>query len=297
MRMLSAAVTVVAMILAALPAGANEQTTIAITSSAVNGSTITVDGVLTLGADATEPFTISTDPQGDARVPAGGFDLGDSTVVADYSGTSPRLVVEQQIFGGMPDEDGNPPGMGFSWPIKIGDGGGDPQWLAAGSAGTNFTPSDTWWTGLCVNGEGGWICDTPVPGTVTEDAITWSVPFTMVGARAGRTVSASSAHGGRPNSFVWPSVLVTAGLISTDTATAPIEYVIPGSVEAGIAPAGTPLGAVPWSAETPFAHKTGTYQLNLPAPADAGDYAVWVRTCFGDGWEPTCVVASQPLTL
>lgn len=295
MRTLRAAVTAIALMLAALPASAGDTTTLAITNAAVDGATITVGGLLTLGADATTPFTISTDPQGDARIPAGGLDLGDSTIHADFSGSSPRLVVQQKIFGGLADD--SPSGLGFSWPIRIDAGGSEPQWLGAGSSNTNFPPSDGWWTGLCTNGADGWLCDSAVPGTVTEDAVTWSVPFNTISARPGLVVSGSTAHGGRPNAFIWPSVLVTAGPASIDTALAPSEYVIPGLVEAGLAPAGAPVGAVTWAAEGPFAHRTGTYQLKVPTPAQAGAYDLWVRSCFGDGYEPTCVTSRQPLTL
>ena len=295
MRIVKAAVTALAVVFAALPAGAGDTTTVTITNAAVDATTITVDGLLTLGADATTPLTVSTDPQGDARVPAGGLDLGDSTIHADFSGTTPRLVVQQKVFGGMGED--SPSGLGFSWPIRIDAGGSEPQWLGAGSSNTNFPPSGGWWTGVCTNGADGWLCDSAVPGTVTKEAITWAVPFNIMQARSGRVVSASPAHGGRPNAFVWPSVLVTAGSGSVDTARAPAEYLIPGLVEAGLAPAGAPVGGVTWSGEAPFSHRTGTFQLKVPTPAQPGTYDLWVRSCFGDGYEPTCVLTTQPLTL
>ena len=297
MRTISAGVAAIAIVIAALPAGAADATTLTVTSAVTNGSVITVAGLLTLGADATEPMTVSTDPQGDARVSAAGFDLDASTVVADFSSSSPRLVVRQQIFGGLADPDGNPPGQGYSWPIQIDDGGGDPLWLAAGSKGTNFLPSEGWWTGLCSISADGWLCDSPVPGSVTADAITWIVPFTMLQARAGRTVGAGTAYGGTPRSFVWPSVIVTSSTAPLDTASAAFPYLIPGLVEAGIAATGTLPSQVSFTTSAPFAHRTGQYQLTLPAPAQPGDYTIWVRSCFGDAEAPTCVLSSQPLAV
>jgi hypothetical protein len=297
MRAALAAIGALAVVLATLPAGANEATTISLDAVTANGSSLLIDGTLTLGADALEPFTLSADPQGDARVPAGGFDLGDSTVSFNFAPTQPRLVITQSLFGGAADSDGNPPGQGFSWPIQIDAGSSEPLWLAAGSKGTNFTPADNWWTGLCRVSADGWICDTPVPGAVTTDAITWEVPFNMLGAKSGRLLSASSAYGGTPRSFVWPSVLVTQSTAPTDSAAAPSPYVIPGQVEAGIAPTGTLPAQVPFTVQAPFAHKLGTYQLALAAPSSPGDYTVWVRSCWGLEDEPTCVVASQPVTL
>jgi hypothetical protein len=297
MRVLSATFAAIAIVFAALPAGANENTTLAVTNAVASGSTISVAGLLTLGADAAEPMTVSTDPQGDARFNAAGYDLGDSTVVADFSGTSPRLVVRQQIFDGLADEDGNPPGQGYSWPLQVSGAGGDPLWLGAGSRGTNFTPADSWWTGLCRLGEGGWACDTPVPGSVTGDAITWTVPFAMLQAKPGRTVEAGTVYGGTPRSFVWPSLIVTHSAAPIDSAPAVAPYLIPGLVEAGIAPAGAAPHQVNFAASAPFAHRTGEYQLSLSAPSAPGDYTVWVRSCFGDVEEPTCVLGSHPLSL
>jgi hypothetical protein len=297
MRVLNAAFAAIVVVVAALPAGADENTTLAVTGAVPSGSTITVQGLLTLGADAVEPMTVSEDPQGDARVNAAGYDLGNSTVVADFSGTSPRLVVQQQIFDGVADENGNPPGQGYSWPIAVEGAGGDPLWLAAGSRGTNFTPEDSWWTGMCTAGADGWICNTPVPGSVTSDAITWSVPFTVLQAKPGKIVGAGTAYGGSPRSFVWPSVLVTQSLAPVDSAPAAMSYLIPGLVEAGIAPAGSSPHQVAYNASGAFSHRTGEYQLNLTAPSAPGDYTVWVRSCFGDAEDPTCVLGSHPLTL
>jgi hypothetical protein len=297
MRMFSATLAAIALVFAALPAGANENSTLAVTDAVAGGSTITVQGLLTLGADATEPMTVSTDPQGDARVNAAGYDLGDSTVVADFSGSSPRLIVRQQIFDGVADGDGNPPGQGYSWPIAVDGAGGDPLWLAAGSRGTNFTPADGWWTGLCTAGADGWICGSPVPGSVTSDAITWTVPFNMLQAKPGKTVGAGTAYGGSPRSFVWPSVLVTQSTAPVDSAPAVSSYLIPGLVEAGIASTGVSPHQVAYTASAQFAHRTGEYQLSVSTPSAPGDYTIWVRSCFGDVEEPTCVLGSHPLSI
>jgi hypothetical protein len=297
MRVVSATFVAIAVAVAALPAGANENTTLAVTEAVASGSTITVAGSLTLGADAAEPMTVSQDPQGDARINAAGYDLGDSTVVADFSGTSPRLVVSQQIFDGAADGEGHPPAQGYSWPIAVEGAGGDPLWLAAGSRGTNFTPSDSWWTGMCTAGTDGWICNTPIAGSVTGDAITWTVPFSMLQAKPGKIVGAGTAYGGSPRSFVWPSVLVTQSTAPIDSAPAVLPYLIPGLVEAGVAPAGSSPHQAAYTASAPFAHRTGEYQLSVPTPSAPGDYTIWVRSCFGDAEEPTCVLGSHPLSI
>jgi hypothetical protein len=297
MRNLGAGLVALAFMLTTVPAGAVDASTIAINSAVRNGAAVTVQGLLTLGDDALTPVTVSEDAAGDARLPAGGFDIGNSTVGVDYTGTSPRLVVTQLLNDGAADADGNPPAQGFSWPIQVDAGSGDPLWLAAGSRGTNIPPGDAWWTGLCTAGEDGWICGTPLPGSVTTDAITWNIPFSSLGAKAGKSISASTAFGASPRSFVWPSVIVTQSTAPIDSAPAPLTYLIPGLVEAGIAPVGTHPGLVGFNTSAPFAHRTGAYTLNVPAPASPGTYTVWVRSCFGDPEDSTCVLNSQDVVL
>jgi hypothetical protein len=279
-----AVVLALALALAAVPAGADEPTSIALDSVTVDASAVTISGKLTLGADALGPTTVSRDPAGDARVPGAGFDLGDSTVRFDYSANAPRLVVTQKLHDGMGENDGNPPAMGFSWPIQVDDGDGTPRWLAAGSRGTNFLPSDGWWVGMCTAGSEGWICDEPLQGSVAADAITWQMPFNAIGARAGRTLRSSGAYGGTPRSFAWPSVVITA--------TTPMDAA-PRAM-----PADRHAGQVTFTPNpAAFAHRTGLYSMSLPLPAQPGDYKVWVRSCFGDADDPDCVVTSRPLQL
>ena len=302
MRNMRTMLVVMTVLVAAAPASAAETTTISVGAVTVGETAVSVGGVLSLGDDALTPVTVSTDAQGDARPSAAGFDIGDSTMTVDYTGTQARLVVHQKIFGGMADANGMPPAQGYGWPIEVDSWSGDPLWLGAGSKGTNFTPRDSWWTALCTAAAAGWSCVTDVDGSVSSSGITWKIPFTMIGGRVGRTVAGSDAYGGNPRSFVWPSAVVTMPSAPSDSASNALPYLIPGLVEAGIAPVGTPQWQVPFvpnpsTNSAAFNHRTGAYSMNVPKPATTGEHTLWVRSCFGDPEEPTCAVTQQAITL
>jgi hypothetical protein len=302
MRNVWAILATLALVLTAAPAAAVDATSIAVSTSTVGATAVTVTGVLTLGDDALAPVTVSTDAAGDARPNAAGLDLGDTTMTVDYSATAPRLIVQQKVQGSMASADGNPPALGYGWPIAVSGATGDPRWRGAGSRGTNFTPRDGWWTGVCSAGSAGWSCASDVEGVANAEGITWKVPFSMIQGRVGRTIGGSTAFGGNPRSFVWPSAFVLMGTAPSDTASNALPYLIPGLVEAGIAPVGVPIWEVPFVANpstnsASFNARTGAFSMNVPKPSTTGDHTLWVRSCFGDPEAPTCAVTQQPIVL
>ena len=255
------------------------------------GSTVTVNGTLSLGTDATGPTKVGTDGSGDASPPRLGYDLGDAFVTPDLAGK--KLTLALNVNDGLPGVDGIGPAAGYVWPIAF-NGGDSNAWLAAGTFLSGWLPKTEKWFELCTTTNGQYTCGTPIPGSMTASKVSWTIPFNITGpATYGSTLDVGSATPGTPGVIPW--AVATFG--NTYDTVGISSYKIPGRVEVGIAPAGTAEDNVQYSSGGNFVPSTSAFTVSAPKPAAAGSYTVFVRSCFGNADELTCLKTSQPLTI
>lgn len=253
------------------------------------GSNVTVSGTLALGTDATGATKVGTDGSGDARPPGLGLDVGDAFVTPNLA--AKRLTLALNVNDGVPGIDGIGPAAGYVWPIAF-DGVDNNNWLAAGTYVSGWLPKTEKWFELCST-NGSYTCGNPMAGTMSASQVTWTIPFNVSGAASyGSTLEPGGSYPGSPGTVPWA---VVVGGSNFDTV-AVSGYKIPGRVEVGIAPAGTGESKVQYSSSAAFNPATSGFTVTAPKPA-AGSYTVFVRSCFGNLDEPTCLKASQPLTV
>ena len=280
------------------PASALDPTTVVNIETITRGTTdVAISGKVVLGTDATGPITVSADGPGDASPAGAGLDLGDTTFSITTGSSNPKLIVETKLLDGNATAGGNIPFTGFSFPFVV-DGDASPNlWLGGGSQGTNLTPRTDRWVTLC-NTATGWTCPGSLGGGITTTSVRWELPFNSATPRIkpGMLIEPGGANGGVPSSFAWPSAYILAATSPADRAASMTPYVVPGSVQLAIAPAGTPESKLNFSPAS-VSVSTGSYIGALAAPAAPGTYTVFARSCWGDADGPTCVTTTRDQTL
>jgi hypothetical protein len=304
MRKTRFAIAIVGMFVAALPAAspisAADTTTVTVNPADVGATSIGVTGLINFGDDATATRVVGTDAAGDAVVKGAGLDLGNLTVRPDIA--AKRLIWTLAITDGLAAPfDGSAPASGISVPLMV-NGDDKWRWLAAGTPGSN-NGKTTNWTGVCHNEsadgtEGGWNCPTTTTGSFTAAGVTWTQRFQDMKPPItyGAVLEPSTIYCGLPCSFSWPAGAVTA-LTPYDVLDIMDSYKVPGQVELAIAPTGTTPKDTAFTNPATFNGTTKVFSGAVPRPAAPGAYTVWARTCFGDGWEPTCVLGSTSVTI
>jgi hypothetical protein len=259
------------------------------------GSNVSVTGTLTLGTDATGTTKVGSDAAGDVSPPKLGFDLGDASITPNLAGK--RLTLALKVNDGLPGVDGIAPAAGYVWPIAF-NGSDTNQWLAAGTYVSGWLPKTEKWFELCTTTDGSYTCGNVVTGAMSATEVSWTIPFSTGGsATYGSTLEVGGADPGAPGVIPWA---VASGGSTFDTVDGVVGYKIPGKVEVGIAPAGTPEGNVQYSSSGVFNPATGKFAVPAPKPAAAGSYTVFVRSCFGaldENGNAACVKTSQPLSI
>jgi hypothetical protein len=256
------------------------------------GSNVSVTGTLALGTDATGATKVGSDGSGDATAPKLGFDLGDAFITPNLA--SKKLTLALKVNDGIPGVEGIGPAAGYVWPIAF-NGVDNSAWLAAGTVVSGWLPKTEKWFELCTTAAGSYTCGNPVTGAMSASEVSWTIPFNISGAATyGSTLEVGGATPGTPGVIPWA---VVSGGASFDTVDGVAGYMIPGKVEVGIAPAGTPEGNVQYTSSGSFIPATSKFTVTAPKPVAAGSYTVFVRSCFGLTEELTCVYASQPLTI
>jgi hypothetical protein len=277
--------------IATAQADAPAATSIAISSAGRNGSTVDVAGTLTLGADALVPITVADDPSGDSSIPGIGLDLGKVTVTLDLAGN--KLVYTVNIFDMLPVAQlQGPPGFGYFAPIMV-DGADASLWLAQGNAGGNFPPATAkFWT-LC-HQAGGYVCDSPITGTIGNGALTWNLPFGKAAISPGSTVEVGTG-------VLCPGLCtgewaVVLGNDGPGDDTTLSGYRVPGGVQVGIAALDVPDDQI--ELEPVSVNKaTGAWSGSVAAPSAPGTYRVVATSCWGLLDAPTCATSSTTLTM
>lgn len=288
-----------ALALTVVPASADETSSLTIDATDVSNGFVTVAGTAMLGDDLLGPVEVWTDGEGDASLTGAGFDLTSGSIATDLA--AKRLVFTLSTADGVGALGGSPPASGFEWPINV-DGEDWFRWLGAGGPGSDN--STTKFTALCENeneaegGSGGWSCATRIPGEVTQEGVTWQLPFFRMKPviDVGSTVDGGGILCGVPCSMAWPPGLVGA-LAPVDTGGFPDTYVVPGEMKLGIASAGFPESQVEYEGTASLDSSATGFTGAIAAPTTAGDYTVWVKTCGGLQRSLTCVIGSVPLTI
>lgn len=285
----------VALCAALFPRAASSAETSSVQIDSVTvGSNVAVTGTLSLGTDATGTTQVGTDGAGDSTAPGLGWDVGNASVTPNLAGK--KLTLSMSVNDGLPGVDGISPAAGYVWPIAF-NGNDTNQWLAAGTIVSGWLPKTEKWFELCSTADGSYTCGNAVTGSMTASQVSWTIPFSTGGsATYGSTLDVGGADPGAPGVIPWA---VVSGGSTFDVLTETSSYKIPGRIDVGIAPAGTPEANVIYSSGASFVPATGKFVVAVPKPA-AGSYTVFVRSCFGIAGEDgpaTCVRASQPLTV
>jgi hypothetical protein len=290
-----------------VPARAQEAgSSISVGNATVAAGKVSVTGAAAYAQDAVGPVVLATDGSGDAAQQGAGLDIKDLSMQTLLK--AKKVVFTMGINDGIAAPvNGNAPATGFHWPIVV-DADDRFRWLGAGSEGTNLPPRTAKWVGICENeaaggGSEGWNCPGSIPGGITSTAVRWEVPFKyqtgLTSIAYGSTIEGSGGiYCGTPCSWPWPSVVVGAAAPS-DFAEAPAPYKVPGEIKLGIAAAGVAESNVSYTSTgtfTPSDDSTGTFAGTVNAPASAGTYTVWAKTCFGANGE-TCAIASRDITI
>jgi hypothetical protein len=244
----------------------------------VRGSELLVAGALDFDQEDLEGAHVE-DPLGDARAQGLGLDLATAELLP---ATDLGEIWMLLSFDGR-DERPIPPPIAYSWPIA-GDEGSN-RWLGAGAPGTGSPPSTSWWQGICrTEAPATPQCDVPLPSYMITQTVTWRVPISGSGVEAGSNLRLGTANGAAISSFAWPTASVVGGPLAADTIPTFPAYRVPGEVELGIAPAGTPTSAVSFDESVTLDFEPSsplTYSGLLDAPAPAGEYELHARSCWG----------------
>lgn len=284
---------------ASVPAAEDVATTVTVDEVSASGKQISVSGSAVYGDDATSDVVLGTDPADDAEVSGAGLDLASISVRTDLE--AEQLVWTLETHDGIVDPVGNPPATGYMVPIMV-DGEDRWRWLAAGNSGTGWLPQPAQWTGLCHNEEesgeqGGHLCPTMLPGSVSASGVTWSQPFTHMKPfiERGSVIESSSIFCGSPCSFPW--FVIARPHNAVDKIETMDPYRVPGEVALAIVPSGAQPGDEDFTVGATWDSSTSVFSGSLLAPPDPGAYTVWARTCFGLAQSPTCVLGSADVTV
>lgn len=267
--------------------------TIAFDGVVNQNGTLLLSGTLTAADDLLGPVTVATDGSGDAAAPGGGVDVGDAAISTDLA--SKRLVFDLGLNDAVAN--GGSPSIGYLWAISV-NGEDTGQWLGAGGPGTNFAPTTSGGAWLCTLTDAGWSCPMGLQGGPTTDGVTWTLPFFRASpaVEPGSMIDMGGSYGGTPRSFTWPSFFNFAGLAPIDTGGFADSYLVPGEIELGIAPTGTPATAVDYTSTANLNTSSGEFTGALTAPA-AGAYTIYAKTCGGLTSSLSCVIGTHDITI
>jgi len=283
------------------PAGAQTATSISIGSANTSGSNIAISGSVAYGDDAAAPIQVSEDPAGDdadgGAVP-NGMDLGNASIATDLAGK--KLTFSFGVHDQTPGAK-MAPAFVYAWPFMV-DGVDEMRFLSSGTAGswTGLGPAadPNGWFRLCQVTDG-YICATPLTGTMGNGKVEIALPFSRAAITPGALIEqgtggcSSLCSTFNPTAFFFDS-------FGGDTSS-PVGYQMPGEVKLGIAPAGTPDASVSTPARATVAigsgKASGTFTGSVLKPASAGEYKVVARTCFGNVDAATCFTTSTPFTV
>lgn len=283
-------------------AGAQTATSVSIDSAIVDGSSITVSGAMAYGDDAAAPIQVAEDPMGDdadgGRVPQG-TDLGNATIATDLAGK--KLTFAFGVYDQTPGAKMAPTFV-YVWPLMV-NGNDEARFLSSGVAGSwsgaGPIVDPNGWFAHCTN-TNGYICATPLTGTMGNGKVEIIVPFSQASAKPGYLIEAGgTVCSGSICSTFNPTALLFNNGTGGDT-TSPVGYQMPGEVKLGVAPAATPDESVATpvtaSISLPSGKVAGTFSGSVPKPATPGEYKVVAKTCFGNVESPVCSLTSTPLT-
>lgn len=141
-------------------------------------------------------------------------------------------------------------------------------------------------------------------GSVTADTIQWQLPFGLIEAEQGSTISTFDGRGvasymgllggrQRPVDHLKGETEVSGGQLS-ERGSEVARYTIPEpTVQFGIAPAGTPVGEIALTADANV-ESPGAFAASVTTPQEPGDYIVAARACYGDN---NCDTATTNVTV
>ena len=282
-------------------AGAQTATSLSIGSATASGANVAISGAVSYGDDAAAPIVVSEDPMGDdadgGQIPQG-TDLGNASIATDLAGK--KLTFSFGVYDQTPGAK-MAPAFVYAWPFMV-DGVDEMRFLSSGTAGswTGLGPAadPNGWFRLCQVTDG-YICATPLTGTMGNGKVEIALPFSRAAITPGALIEqgtggcSSLCSTFNPTAFFFDS-------FGGDTS-APVGYQMPGEVKLGIAPAGIPDGSVSTPVEATVSigsgKASGTFSGSVPKPASPGEYKVVARSCFGNVEQPICVTTSTPFTV
>lgn len=289
--LVSSAVTVgLVVVMAASAATAASSTSITALTVSPSATAIAVAGKALFANGAGPAGVDGSDGAQHGKVP--GSDIKGGTIA--LSDNNRELVFTLEIAN-MADQ--RLPNVFYTWPLTV-DETDAKLFLLAGPAGlaASSTPTTEPFFDLKSVGSGGFSQVASLTGSIGNGKVTWNVPLSAIGAKFGSTITAGTTAGNKPGVGTGvPGALHTYA--NLDVMERVEEYVVPGAVSVGLAPATVADEQVATS--TPATIKTagsstGSFTASLPRPAEAGEYKVVTKACSTEG---DCVIKSVLLTL
>lgn len=238
------------------------------------------------------PVLIGQDPSGDAV--AAQLPLGHDLTTATIGRPDPfdeTVVFTLGVANQPPQVNGTPELIRYLWPITV---------FNAGQPGPNLTVEATRSSqGVCPasvdpcfrvmsyagDGDAGLgQLVAQVPGTMANGVVQWRIPLSVLNAQPGSRIETPifiraepGASGPGASASVFPAII---GALDRVLPTSP-TYSVPGStVRVGIAPADTPAEEVALISGATV-EEPGGFTATVLAPAEAGEYIVVARACYG----------------
>lgn len=269
--------------------GAFAATGVGSVSATPGANSVSVTGAATF---TDVPVLVGEDGTGDALIPAGGFDV--STATISRVPGSANLTFTFGVADAVPTANAVPGAM-YVWTLAV-DGNDVGYWLSASrvsgqpaSANPGFALNQT-------TASQSFSTVAALSGSMANGTVSWTVPLTRINATSGSVISFGNQGTGFSGTITGAN---GAGYCCTPVDDMFVDdYTVPGpTVQLGIAPAGTPVDAVPMSSNASvgtISAGTGSFSGAVARPSQPGSYVVVAKACYGAG---NCGTSSTTITI
>lgn len=268
----AAAASAALLVLAATPGAAEPTAEVTALSAQASSTGISVTGKATFAGHA---VVVGEDAPGDATQKGIGADISGATIQLAPNGRD--LIFTFAIADQPPAPVTAGMTINYNWGIAV-DGNETGLFLSSGRAGLDgISPSAEPFFNVSQNGEDGFSHVASVTGKMAGGVVQWTVPMAVIGAKPGSAIG--SGYGDvQPGSHAGVPGVVTYYNNFGGDAIAVADYTLPGAVQLGIAPVGTPDDQIATTTAASL-KSAGTFSQNLPLPAEPGTYTVLARAC------------------
>jgi hypothetical protein len=280
------------------PVNAADTTAVTLGSVDRSGSSVTLGGTIVLGDDSLAPVELGTDAAADELGGAAPLPLGTDLVKASVSmDAEKRLVFKIEVSDPPSATESIAPAFSYLWPIAV-----NAEDLGSYLKASNDPSGSGKTYHLCKRdvAANSLSCPRVLTGSMSNGVTTLTVRTSHLGAPGGSTIDPGALGGGTSCNAICatltpgPQTLYNAG---GDDLALSSSYIVPGGVEAAVAPVSTPDSSIVFKT-TGTVGPTGTWSAVVSAPnlVAGTQYKAAARSCFGLQESPTCIVTTQLFT-